>query len=582
MSASSATEAQDALRSTLRSCVAGIAIAACIGMFVNVLYLIQPFYMLQIYDRVINGRSIDTLIMLSILAGGIVLFLGMLDFLRGRIFLIVGEQMARRLGGMVLQAAVQDSLRAQSLESSQAMRDLQEVRQFLTGGPVTLPFDGLMTPLFLVVLFCLHPAYGVLALIGIALLVGLGLVMEFVARRPSMLANDAAMKSHAEVATAIRHAELIEAMGMLPALTRRWQQGQRRALFLLGAGNTASKAISTIARGVRMVLQMGMLATGAVLVIDQDVTAGTMLAASLMMGRVLYPFEQIIEGWRQWGNALGALRRLRSVLAGRNAGRGAMPLAVGDPRLTADRLTFIPHGSDRPVLRGLNFAIEPGEVIGIIGPSGAGKSTLARLMVGIWRPTAGGLFLDGHDVYAWDRASFGRQIGYLPQHPALLNGTVRTNISRLEDGELGEVIRAAKQAGVHELIGRLPLGYETRVGEGGFELSGGQRQRIALARALFGSPRLLVLDEPNSNMDGEGEQHLIRAIGEAKATGATVVIVAQRMSILSVADRLLVLRDGAVERFAGRAEVLQAIARQGASAAPSDGKITALPIAARG
>ncbi len=408
-----ATESGDVLRATLRSCVAGIIIAAFIGMFVNVLYLIQPFYMLQIYDRVINGRSIDTLVMLSILAAGIVVFLGVLDFLRGRIFMIVGEQMARRLGGLVLQAAVQESLRAQSsVESSQAMRDLQELRQFATGGPVTLPFDALMTPLFLIVLFCLHPAYGVVAMIGIVLLVGLGLAMEFVARRPSTHANDAALKSHAEVATAIRHAELVEAMGMLPALIARWQQGQRRALFLLGAGNTASKAIGTVARGTRMALQMSMLATGAVLVIDQAVTPGTMLAASIMMGRVLFPFEQIIDGWRQWGNALGALRRLRAVLTGANAGRAAMPLTIGEPRLTAERLTFVPHGSDRPVLRNLNFAIEPGEVIGVIGPSGAGKSTLARLMVGIWRPTAGGLFLDGHDVYAWERASFGRQIGY--------------------------------------------------------------------------------------------------------------------------------------------------------------------------
>ena len=221
-------------------------------------------------------------------------------------------------------------------------------------------------------------------------------------------------------------------------------------------------------------------------------------------------------------------------------------------------------------------------MIGVIGPSGAGKSTLARLMVGIWRPTAGGLFLDGHDVYAWERASFGRQIGYLPQHPALLNGTVRTNISRLSEGGLVDVINAAKRAGVHELIGRLPLGYETKVGEGGFELSGGQRQRIALARALFGEPRLLVLDEPNSNMDGDGEQALIRAIGEAKAGGATVVIVAQRLSILSVADRLLVLRDGAVERFASRVEVLQSMARQGAAAvAPANGNVAALPLAGR-
>jgi ATP-binding cassette subfamily C protein len=273
---------------------------------------------------------------------------------------------------------------------------------------------------------------------------------------------------------------------------------------------------------------------------------------------------------------------LRALLSGREADRANSAFTAKSPRLVAERLTFIPRGLDRAVLRGVGFSIEPGEAVGVIGPSGAGKSTLARLIVGIWRPTAGGLYLDGHDVYTWERESFGRQVGYLPQNPALLNGTVGENIARLTDCEPAAIIAAAKLAGVHELIGRLPLGYETRIGEGGFMLSGGQRQRVALARALFGSPRLLVLDEPNSNMDADGEKALIKAICEAKAGGATVIVVAQRTSVLAAVDKLMVLRDGGIERFGERKEVLRAIAAQNAAIAAPACNVTPMRLSRAG
>jgi ATP-binding cassette, subfamily C, bacterial len=573
------TEARsDLLRWTLRRSGAGILYAAFVGVFINALHLVVPLYMLQIYDRVVSSRSLDTLTMLTILAVSCLVFLAVLDFIRARVFIIVGEQMVRRLNGTVLEAAVNESLQNQSARSANAVRDLQELRQFVTGGPITLPFDALFTPLFLVVLFLLHPSYGVVAIAAIVVLACLGVAMEYVARRPAALANEAAVRSHAEIGSAIRHAEVIEALGMLPAVIRRWRHGQNRALMLVGVGNSGARAITAISRSIRMGLQIAMLATGAILVIDHEVSPGTMVCATIIMGRLLHPLEQMIEGWRSWSNATSALTRIRDLLSKHESARGSTPYTAEEGRLLVDRVSFVPPGSDRPVLRGVTFALEPGEVLGVIGPSGAGKSTLARLLVGVWRPTTGGIFLDGHNVYAWERESFGKQIGYLPQNPALLDGTVRDNIARFDEADVTDVIVAAKRADVHEMIGRLPLGYETHLGEAGFTISGGQRQRLALARALFGTPRLVVLDEPNANLDGAGEQALMQTIREAKKAGITVIIVAHRMSVMTVADKLLVLRDGTVEQFGPRQDVMKALTTQGAPGRSNDPKIARLPV----
>ena len=301
------------------------------------------------------------------------------------------------------------------------------------------------------------------------------------------------------------------------------------------------------------------------------------------MGRLLFPFEQMIDGWRQWTHAISAWSRLTTLLAGASAARSGIAVAAANGRLLVESVSFVPPESDRPILKNVRFALEPGDVLGVVGPSGAGKSSLARLLVGLWRPTAGGIYLDGNDVYTWERASFGAQIGYLPQHPALLYGTVRENIARFTAADTAEVIAAAKRADVHDIIGRLPLGYETRVGDNGFVLSGGQRQGIALARALFGSPKLLVLDEPNANIDSAGEQALLHTLREAKKAGTTIIVIAHRMSVMAAADKLLVLRDGMVEHFGQRGQVMRAIAQQ--SPTPprtADPKIARLPVAGAG
>ncbi len=549
----------DVLRETLRQCGTGLLFAAAVGLFISLLHLVMPLYMLQVYNRVLAGRSLDTLLMLTIMAFGALMFLAMFDYIRARIFMIIGERIARRLGAITLQATVRESLRLQSTAAGGGMRDLQELRQFITGGAATVPFDLLMAPLFIVVLFTMHPLFGIVALFAVVILTGFGIIMDLLVRRPAALANEAALASYADVTTAIRRAEILESMGMLPAIARRWRSGQSRALRLLGAGNSGAKALGAIARSVRMALQITMLATGAVLVIKHEASAGSIMATTMIMGRLLLPFEQLIDGWRQWTHASSALKRLRALLTEHVHDRSLVPVEAAQSSLRIDHVGFVPVGSDRPVLKGIDFTLESGQILGIIGPSGAGKSTLARLIVGLWKPTTGGIYLDGHDVYTWERESFGSQVGYLPQDPALLNGTIRENIARFTDADTADVIAAAKRAGVHELIGRLPLGYETLVGDSGFVLSGGQRQRIALARALFGSPRLLVLDEPNSNMDGEGEQAFLHAVSAAKREGASVVIIAQRMSILSIADQLLVMRAGCVERMGSRADIVKSL-----------------------
>ena len=546
----------------VRDVAKGLAAVALVGLFVNLLYLVMPLYMLNIYDRVVPSRSLDTLAVLTGLTLAVLAFFAALDFIRGRLLLLIGERLAGRLAPKVMAAAVEQSLARQTPATGNVLRDLTELQQFITAGPVTLPLDLAVAPLFLAILFMIHPAYGTVGMVAALTLGGIGALVEILARRPGRAAAGAALKAQAEAATAIRHAEVLASMGMLPAIVERWRKAHEHARVLGSEGRGVARAASSIAKAVRMGLQVTVLGTGAVLVIDHSVTGGSICAAAVIMGRMLFPFEQMIEGWRQWCAIAGAATRLRTVLASGTSGRSTMPLAAQSSRLTIDKMSFVPEGSDRPILRSVSVELEPGSVLGVVGPSGAGKSTLAKLVVGLWRPTAGGIYLDGHDTYSWERTSFGRETGYLPQTPVLLDGTIRDNISRFTDADPALVVAAAKLAGVHELIGRLPQGYETQVGEQSHLLSGGQRQRLALARALFGEPRLLVLDEPNSSLDAEGEQAFIRAIAAVKETGTTVLIVAQRMSILTAADQLLVLKEGVVTQLGSRTEVLKTLSTQ--------------------
>ena len=557
----------------MRDLAKGAGAAAFVGLFVNLMHLALPIYTNQIYDRVISSGSMDTLMALTLIVAIVLAFQAVLDYLRHRIFVILGSRVAARLGRPVFEAAVETTLRHGAGPASGAIRDLGDVRAFIAGGAIALPMDILVTPLFLVVLFLLHPLYGLIGLAGAVLLLLTGIATEVAVRRPTARATLANGNIHAETAAAIRNAEVIVAMGMLPAVARRWRRTQAQALDSVERGRAVAKALTAVARGLRTGLQIANVCAGAVLVINHQASAGTIVAAAVISSRLLLPYEQLIDGWRQWFDAIAALERIRDVLVRGSTTRSATPVTVERGVLVADRVGYVPAGQSVPLLRNVSFRVEGGELLGIVGPSGAGKSTLARLIVGLWAPTSGGIFLDGQSTFAHERGSFGVAVGYLPQDPLLLDGKVRENIARFRDADMADVVAAARLAGVHELIGRLPQGYETRLADAGARLSGGQRQRLALARALFGEPKLIVMDEPNSNLDGEGEAALIEAMQIARARGAAVVVVAQRMSILNRATRLLVLRDGAVAQIGDRAEVLAALAP-----ARKGGRVEALPL----
>lgn len=553
------SDAKDILTATIRRCGVGMAYALFLSFFLSVLQLTVPLYMLQVYDRVINSRSTDTLVMLSIVAIGALVVFAILEFIRTRVYQLMAESLSRRLNVAALRASISEAVRAPGTQGAQALRDLNELRLFVGGNAITVPLDAIWTPLFLIVLFLLHPLYGTIALIAGLILIAFSITNEFMTRRPLAEANEAASRAMGEASSLVRNAEVIEAMGMFGAVAQRWRASQSRVLDLLRQGGTSAKALAATSKSIRLALQIVMLAAGVTLVIDRAASPGSMVAATIIMGRALMPFEQLIEGWRQWVFAIAAYRRIHTLLASRAAPRQRLELPKPEGKLVVDRVSFIPPGQDKAVLKAVSFTLEPGEVLGIIGPSAAGKSTLARLLIGVQSPTAGGVFLDGHNVATWDRENLGRYVGYVPQNVSLLNGSVRDNIARMGEGDARDVVAAARRADIHEMIGRLPFGYDTPIGETAHALSGGQRQRIALARALYNSPRLLILDEPNSNLDQAGERALRDAIVEARKEGTTVVLIAHRPSIIQIVDKLLVLKDGAVEQFGPRTDIIKSV-----------------------
>lgn len=554
-------------RAALVDLTKGVAAAAFVGFFVNLLYLSLPLYQAQIFDRVISSGNFDTLVALTLIVAFMFLFQSMLDFLRSRLLLVIAARLSTTLGRPVFEAAVENALKSGAASAATAMRDLNGFRGFVAGGAITLPMDMAFTPILLVVLCMLHPLYGIVGFCGAVLLTVIALATEMLARRPAAQAVQKNVLLQADTANAIRNSEVIAAMGMLPELSRRWRRGQAHSLDSIEAGGTTAKFLAALARGSRVGLQIAVICTGAVLVIRQEASPGTILAAAVITSRMLAPFEHLIDGWRQWVNASAIAQRLRVLLRDGARARSSTQVPVGRAEVVVDRLSYIPQGQDAPLLRNISFSIAPGEMVGVIGPSGAGKSTLARLVVGLWAPTTGGIFLDGQSTFLHERSSFGAAVGYLPQEPLLLDGTVRENIARFRDAPIEDIVAAARQAGVHEMIGRLPKGYETPLIDAGSRLSGGQRQRIALARAVFGAPKLLVLDEPNSSLDADGEAALIEAVERARALGAAVLVVAQRMSILNKADRLLLLREGAVAQYGTTAEVLAAFSPRRSSPA---------------
>jgi PrtD family type I secretion system ABC transporter len=419
------------------------------------------------------------------------------------------------------------------------------------------------------VIFLLHPWLGFIALLGSLILLCLAGLNERLTRAPLQSANELWIQGHRQVELAVRNAEAVVGMGMSGAIIGRWLAGNRQVLDLQQAASRRSTVLVAMTKGVRLTLQIAVLGAGALLVLDQQLSSGAMIAASIIMGRALAPVEQAIGTWKQIVGYSSARQRLQQFFALPAPPEDGMSLPIPEGRLTVEDLTFVPAGAALPALRRISFSAEPGEAIAVLGPSAAGKSSLARLLVAACKPSAGVVRLDGADIYDWPRTAFGRHVGYLPQDVALFAGSVRDNIARLGEATDEEVVTAARIAGVHEMILRLPEGYQTDIGEGGARLSAGQRQRLALARAVFGSPRLVVLDEPNANLDAEGEVALAQAVLALKQSGATIIVISHRQSILLQADRILLLRAGMVERFGPQAELLKELTAQRREPSPS-------------
>jgi PrtD family type I secretion system ABC transporter len=560
--AAQTTPARTALTEALAACRRGFTGVVLFSAAMNLLLLAAPLYMLQVFDRVTTSRSTATLIYLTVIALAALVAIGLLEVARTRVMVRLSLWLDGQVGPDVLAAQVAAKIGGRADASVQGLRDLSTVRGFLTG-PAIFPFlDAPWTPFYLFVVFLLHPLLGWLSLGGAVVLFALALANDAVTRVSLQKAGDAGQKAMRRAEAAVRNANVVEAMGMLPAVAARWQRQTDEMLELQARASRLGGNIGAVSKFARQALQIAVLGLGAWLFLANELSPGAMIAASIIMSRALAPVEQAIGSWKTAVGAKSAYGRIGRQLAEAPNNHGNMPLPAPKGRINVEGATFAYPGAAEPTVRNVKFVLEPGEAMGLIGATAAGKTTLAELLVGNLRPLAGHVRLDGADIAPWPSAQRGRYVGYLPQDIELFAGTVRENIARMGEGEAEGVVAAARLAGVHELILNLPKGYETEIGDGGAALSGGQRQRIALARAVYGNPRFVVLDEPNASLDAAGEQALIEAMASLKRDGVTVIVISHRPSILRQVDKVLVLKGGAVEAFGPRDEVLQPMARQ--------------------
>lgn len=541
----------------LAACRRGFVSVGAFSAVINLLMLAPALYMLQVYDRVLASGNHMTLAMLTLMVLGLYAFMGLLEWVRSLVVIRLGAQIDQQLGARIYDATFDASLRVGRGSSAQPLNDLTSLRQFATGNALFALFDAPWFPLYLAVLFLFHPWLGWLALGGAALLLALSWANQWLTRASLAEAGQLAIQATQAAGSHLRNAEATEAMGMLARLRQRWQGEHGRFLHLQSRASEQGAAFSAASKGVRLALQSLMLGLGALLAVDGQITAGMMIAGSILAGRVLAPLDQLINAWKQWSGAQQAYQRLWDLLRAQPPRASGMSLPAPRGALRVEQLSACAPGSRTPVLAGVSFALEPGQRLVVLGPSGCGKSSLARLLVAAQMPLAGKVRLDGADLQQWDKDALGPHLGYLPQDVQLFAGSIAENIARFAEVEADKVVAAAQMAGVHELILRLPQGYDTRLGEGGAGLSGGQKQRIGLARAVYGLPALIVLDEPDANLDEAGEQALLAALDRLREQGRTLVLVSHRPALLKGADQLLLLRGGQMQAFGPATRVLQ-------------------------
>jgi ATP-binding cassette subfamily C exporter for protease/lipase len=518
--------------------------------------------MLQIYDRVLQSRNEMTLLMLSLILVGCLAFMSALDFVRSFVLIRVGAKLDMQLNKRVYTAAFEQSLKKGGGNAGQALHDLTNLRQFVTGNGLFAFFDAPWFPIYLLVIFMFNVWLGLFALLMTLVLIGLAYLNEKMTRQSLDEANSMAIASTTQASNNLRNAEVIEAMGMLPNLISRWYRTHGRFLNLQAQASEKAGIIGAWTKFTSLSSTSLALGLGALLAIHGAVSPGMMIGASILMGKALQPVQMLINVWKQFGSTRSAYERLTKLLAENPPRQAGMALEKPKGALSVEAVTAAPPGVTIPVLKGLNFAIAPGDVLGIIGPSGSGKSTLARLLVGVWPSAMGKVRLDGADVYQWNKDELGPHIGYLPQDIELFSGSISENIARFGEIDSEMVIQAARRAGVHDLILHMPKGYDTLLGDGGAGLSGGQKQRLGLARAMYGDPSVIVLDEPNSNLDDAGEQALVAAINDLRQRGKTIVLITHRTSIIGITTKILLLRDGTIQLFGPSKDVLQKMAQQ--------------------
>ncbi|MGI4718338.1 MAG: type I secretion system permease/ATPase [Janthinobacterium lividum] len=525
----------------------------------NLLMLVPSLYMLQVYDRVLASRNELTLAMLTVLMLGAYLLMVGLELVRSFVLVRVGARFDMQMNKRVYTAAFEQNLKQAGGNAGQALSDLTTLRQFLTGNALFAFFDAPWFPIYLIVIFFFEPALGWFALGGTMILVVLAYVNERVTKAPLTEANSMAIASTTMATNNLRNAEVIESMGMLPHLIQRWFKTHGRFLQLQAEASEKAAKVASATKFVQVSLQSLVLGFGALLVLENKMTPGMMIAASILVGRALAPVQQVIAVWKSWSSTRSAFERLSKLLEANPAREAGMELPKPNGALSVEAVTAGPPGAKAPVVKGVSFAINPGDVLGVIGPSGSGKSTLARLLVGVWPAMMGKVRLDGADIYQWNKGELGPHMGYLPQDIELFSGTVSENIARFGDVDSEKVVLAAKRAGVHDMILHMPNGYDTKLGDGGAGLSGGQKQRIGLARAMYGDPSVIVLDEPNSNLDDVGEQALVQAVLDLRQRGKTIVLITHRTTVLGVTNKLLLMRDGGVQAFGPTKDVLAAL-----------------------
>ena len=540
------------------------------GLFsaaVNLLMLVPVIYMLQVYDRVVSSGSYSTLAMLTLLMVALTAALGGFEWVRSMILIAASNRIEKNLRRRVSDATFKRALlTGGAVSNSQPLSDLSSLRQFLTGNGLFAFFDAPWFPIYVFVMFMFHPLFGYAAIFAGIVMVALAYTTEKVTSKKLQDANLQSNWINNQVNGTLKNSEVIAAMGMADDLRHRQEKRFDQVLTLQTDASRSAGLLQSLSKTFRMVMQSLLLGLGALLALRQEISPGMMIAGSLLLGRALAPIDMLVGTWKGFTLARGQYDRLGQLLNQIPKDADTMSLPAPTGKLSAEQVMVVPPGSKNIVVRGVNMELNAGEALGIVGPSASGKSCLARALLGIWPTYSGKVRLDGADIFAWDRTELGPYIGYLPQDIELFDGSISENICRFGDVDPDKVVEAARTAGVHDLILHLPQGYDTVIGGSGGILSGGQRQRIGLARAIYGSPKYLVLDEPNSNLDDQGERELVEAIRRIKSEGATVIIITHRTMVLQCVDKILVMRDGAASHFGPRDQVLAALA------APQDKK----------